>query len=194
LLCESETVTLTGSLASGSHSLAAIGEWPSWHIFQSPGRFRAATKGSGLIGLAGFFILMTNRRRVISYRIPLIEISGQVPIELLRTNMWWVWRSGFDSESRSDPELPAERPLRDFFFVDSRHTGTLDRLVLKAWRYACHPWNILRKKNTEVDITRAQSVVWPRDAEGETVVLTVSLAHGSPSARAVSDWRAWHIL
>jgi len=34
-----------------------------------------------------------NRRKLVCYEIPLVNIAEQLPLELLRTGMWWVWTS-----------------------------------------------------------------------------------------------------
>jgi hypothetical protein len=44
------------------------------------------------------------RRKLVCYEIPLFNIAEQLPLELLRTGMWWVWKSV------SNLELP-DRPL-----------------------------------------------------------------------------------
>lgn len=53
------------------------------------------------------------RRRLISYKIDLFLIADRLPVELLKTAMWWIWLSDRqpDGTPRGDRELPDQRPL-----------------------------------------------------------------------------------
>ena len=53
-----------------------------------------------------------NRRNLVCYQISLFTIAEQLPLELLRTGMWWVWDSVRNAdETHRDPALPDLRPL-----------------------------------------------------------------------------------
>lgn len=54
-----------------------------------------------------------NRRKLVCYEIALSTIAQQLPLELLRTGMCWVWESGRNADGTSgcDPALPDRRPL-----------------------------------------------------------------------------------
>ncbi len=47
----------------------------------------------------------------ICYEMPLSAIAEQLPFELLKTGMWWIWRSSRQSDRTpyGDPTLPDER-------------------------------------------------------------------------------------